>query len=178
VGPRIYYHNKSRKIWHGGGYFSLLKSGIINPEKNKYDEQCDNNIRRVNFLTGCALIIRRNVFEKIGLFDENYFLYEEDVDLCIRANRAGFELYYNPAAKVWHKILSIARDRTSSFVMYNMAINHILLLRKNFSTGYFIYGLFLHFMFFTPFRIYKIMTGSQSWQAVFAWFHGSLKTLL
>jgi GT2 family glycosyltransferase len=50
------------------------------------------------------MLVRRNVFETCGLFDENYFLYYEEVDLCRRANRAAFGTWYVPAARVVHLV--------------------------------------------------------------------------
>lgn len=49
------------------------------------------------------MFIRRNVFERIGLFDEQFFLYLEDMDFCLRAQKAGFSLFFVPQARVWHK---------------------------------------------------------------------------
>lgn len=173
IGPRIFYFNDSRRIWHGGGFFSWLKTGVVIPEKNKLIEECDEEARPVTFLTGCAMLIKREVFETIGLFDEDYFLYEEDLDFCLRASRAGFKLLYVPSAKVWHKIEAIAKDRTSPFVLYHMARSRILMLRKNFSWPYFLYGVFLHLLFYTPFRFLQILQGAQSSKSVWAWVRGT-----
>lgn len=174
AGPRIFYYKNSQKIWHGGGYFSYLKSGVIIPEKNKFENKCDISRKQITFLTGCSMLIKREVFVKIGLFDEDYFLYEEDVDFCLRAIRAGFKLIYVPAGKVWHKIENIAKDRTSPFIMYHMAKSRLIMLRKNFSLFYFFYGLCLHFLLFTPFRFLQIILGSRSPKSLLAWLQGTL----
>jgi len=55
-----------------------------------------------DWLSGASLMVRREVFERIGLFDEGYFLYFEEVDFCLRAARAGFRCWYAPASRVVH----------------------------------------------------------------------------
>lgn len=57
---------------------------------------------KVNAVTGAAMLIPRKVIKKAGLFDEKYFFYFEDLDYCRRAQRAGFNIYYLPSAKVFH----------------------------------------------------------------------------
>ncbi|MBO9342662.1 MAG: glycosyltransferase family 2 protein [Roseiflexus sp.] len=58
---------------------------------------------------GCAVLIRRGVFERIGLFDERYFFYYEDTDFCLRARSAGFEIAYLPGAIVHHAVSASTR---------------------------------------------------------------------
>jgi len=177
VGPRIYYFEKPEKIWHSGGYFSKLRSNVVIPEKNKFDKICDNNPKKVRFLSGCALFVRREVFKIVGMFDETYFFYDEDTDFSFRVEKANFELWYLPKAKVWHKIGDISKERTSSFVMYHRARSHIILLKKNFSKLYFIYALFLHFSIYFFFRVWQIIKGSKSLSVINAWFKGTLDGL-
>src|ERR1022692_2472657 len=55
-----------------------------------------------DWVSGASMIIRREVFELIGLLDEGYFLYFEDVDFCLRASRAGWSCWYVPQARVMH----------------------------------------------------------------------------
>lgn len=58
--------------------------------------------QKVDWITGAALLVRRDVFEKTGGFDERIFLYGEDVDLCYRIKKLGFEIIFSPIAKVVH----------------------------------------------------------------------------
>lgn len=57
----------------------------------------------VDLISGADLIIRRAVFEKIGGFDENFFFYYEDIDLCLRLKKAGYKIFYLPKAKIIHQ---------------------------------------------------------------------------
>lgn len=59
--------------------------------------------QEVDFATGACMLVKREVFEKIGYFDERYFLYLEDMDFCVRAKRLSFKIGYEPSAVIWHK---------------------------------------------------------------------------
>ncbi len=64
------------------------------------------------------MFVRREVFERIGLFDPSFFMYAEEVDLCWRARAAGFHLACATRAKMWHKIsVSADRDRPTTRYM-------------------------------------------------------------
>jgi N-acetylglucosaminyl-diphospho-decaprenol L-rhamnosyltransferase len=73
----------------------LLKKYIVSPPIPDHPCACD-------WVSGASLIARREVFNSIGLFDEGYFLYYEEVDFCSRARRAGWPVWYVPDARVVH----------------------------------------------------------------------------
>jgi GT2 family glycosyltransferase len=59
---------------------------------------------RVDWVSGASMLVRRELFEAIGLLDEGYFLYYEEVDLCLRASRAGWSCWYEPRSRVVHLV--------------------------------------------------------------------------
>lgn len=61
-----------------------------------------NKTSKVDSLSGCCLLIRKEVLERSGLFDEDFFLYAEDIDLCYRIKQAGYQIYYFPDASIIH----------------------------------------------------------------------------
>ena len=69
---------------------------------------------RVDWLAGASMMMRRAVFDTIGLYDENFFFYFEETDFCLRAARAGFETWYVPESRVEHigAASSGQKDRT------------------------------------------------------------------
>lgn len=115
VGPKIYFakgfeYHKGRYqqsdlgkvIWYAGGIIDWpnvngFHRGVDEVDNGQYDQQ-----ESTDFVTGCAIFIKRAVFEKIGLFDERYFLYLEDLEFCQRAIRAGFKIVYAPKAIIHH----------------------------------------------------------------------------
>lgn len=62
----------------------------------------DDGPERVDWICGANMMIRRQVFETIGLMDEEYFLYFEETDYCLQAQRAGFECWYLPQSRIIH----------------------------------------------------------------------------
>ncbi len=63
-----------------------------------------NSVRHVDWLSGAAICIRREAWDKVGGFDEGYFMYSEDMDWCLRAQQAGWKVYYVPEAVIMHRI--------------------------------------------------------------------------
>jgi GT2 family glycosyltransferase len=61
-----------------------------------------NQIRKVDWISGACLLLRREAIDQVGLLDENYFMYSEDTDWCYRINRAGWDVVFLPEAKVIH----------------------------------------------------------------------------
>lgn len=106
VGPKIYHYDQPDLIWSAGGEISFWKGKIAHRGLRKRDSEKFDQIVAVDYLTACALLIRSEVIEKIGLLDPTYFMYSEDADWCERTRRAGFRLFFAPKAKVWHKISS------------------------------------------------------------------------
>jgi len=104
VGPKIYYASPDNLIWSAGGEVSLWRGlarhlGIRQEDRGQYDRRRD-----VDYVTGCALMVKREVIEKVGMLDPSFPAYFEDTDLCMRARRAGYRVVYEPSGKLWHKI--------------------------------------------------------------------------
>jgi len=172
-GPRIYYYFKPEIIWQGGGYFNYLTGGNVVPEKNHQPVSYIAKNRRVSFLTGCVMLIKRNVIENIGMFNERIYFYEEDVDYCLRARNAGFKLLYVTEAYAWHKVKGI---KITEFAFFHRARSRLIVLRDNFQVPYFIYGIFMHIIYYTPYKLYQSITRNTVKPFV-AWLLGSLDGL-
>lgn len=102
VGPKILFSDK-KTIWYAGGIFD--RDNVLGTHRgvDQRDEGQFNKIEQTDFVSGAAMMVKREVFDDIGLFDERYFLYYEDSDFCLRAKEKGFKLVYNPQALVYHK---------------------------------------------------------------------------
>jgi GT2 family glycosyltransferase len=81
-------------------------------------------------LTGCALLIRREVFEEIGYFDADYFAYVEDVDLSRRATSAGWGLWVVPEARVRHRVSGSSGGGYTPLRSYLLGRGTALFVRK------------------------------------------------
>jgi N-acetylglucosaminyl-diphospho-decaprenol L-rhamnosyltransferase len=75
--------------------------------------------RLVDWVSGTFVMVRREAFESVGGFDERYFMYVEDVDLCWRLRRAGWDVAYEPAGRVIHAI-----GASSELAPYRMIVAH------------------------------------------------------
>lgn len=87
----------------GGGALSPWIGNATQSGAGQRDEGQWDAPRELEYVTGASMLVRRKVIEAIGLMDERYFLYWEDVDWCIRARRRGFKLMYCPKSVMLHK---------------------------------------------------------------------------
>jgi hypothetical protein len=86
--------------------------------------------KEVDYIPGSALLARTSAISTIGLMDSRFFLYNEDVDWCLRARRSGYRLWYAPKALVWHKEGASTR-RVTNTRLYYIHRNRLLLMRKH-----------------------------------------------
>ncbi len=83
--------------WASFKYFVLKDDSLYHLTKADFSKP-----HEVDSVSGAFLLTRKSVLDKVGLFDEDYFLYAEDIDLCYRIKKAGFKIMYVPAVKVLH----------------------------------------------------------------------------
>lgn len=170
--PRILYHADPDRVWQGEGHYSPWRTGVVSPEKNRPRSECAAGNRPVTFATGCVLLIGRHVLEDVGLLEESLYFYEEDVEFERRAVRAGHAIMYVPGAVAYHKIESVSRDRTSPFVLYHLARSRVLRLRLAGGLEL-LYGLAVHLLAYTPYRLWQVWQGSRNRAAAGAWIRGT-----
>jgi GT2 family glycosyltransferase len=106
AGPKILYHDDPERVWYGGGGFNRITGVPVHRNIRRLEGTFDDRPSETGWVTGCALMARREVFEQAGLLDPSYRIYCEDVDLCLRAAEAGWIIRYQPTARVWHKVSS------------------------------------------------------------------------
>ncbi|MDQ7799270.1 MAG: glycosyltransferase family 2 protein, partial [Candidatus Edwardsbacteria bacterium] len=99
-----------------------------NNGEGEIDRKQYEKSKNIAFASGCALWISKKVIEDIGLFDESYFCYYEDVDFSMRARRNGFSISYIPEAVVYHK--SGVSSGGNKKAMYRSALADLLTLRN------------------------------------------------
>lgn len=93
-----------------------------------------NLAKEVFLATGGGSLFKKKVFEKVGLFDENYFAYMEDVDFCLRAQMQGYKGWYEPKAVIYH-IHKATGNRNKSNLEYLQFRNMIMTIIKDFPTA-------------------------------------------
>ncbi len=85
---------------------STWLQGLARPWLRRYyvEDRPDDRIQPVDWITGAAMMVRRSVLDEVGLFDEGFFMYSEELDLCRRIRAAGWEIVYLPTAQVFHYV--------------------------------------------------------------------------
>ena len=127
VGPKILYYQPNDVIWSAGGRIDRLgRSSHLRFDEADDDE--DRSVHDVDYVTGCALLIKRQIIEEVGALDERFFMYYEEAEWCARVHRAGYRIVYVPQAHMWHKIQQSARNHSRRY-LYLMARNRLLYLR-------------------------------------------------
>jgi GT2 family glycosyltransferase len=139
INPKIYFYpgmefhpgysaaEKGHVLWFAGGcldwtHLDAFHKGVDEVDRGQFDEA-----QTTDFVTGCCLLVRRQVLETVGLLDEDYFLYSEDVDWSLRTKQSGFELGYWPQSVIWHKNAGSSGGAGSPLHVYYQSRNRLLL---------------------------------------------------
>lgn len=102
VGSKVCYLDTPDIIWYAGGTVDLKCGGTRHIGKDEPDRGQHDTPAETGYVTGCSMLVKRQVIEAIGLMDEAYFLYFEDVDWSLKARQAGWKLLYEPKAVLYH----------------------------------------------------------------------------
>jgi hypothetical protein len=94
--------DQGRVFWYAGGLIDWANMYASHRGVDEVDVGQFSEMEETPFVTGCSMMVRRAVFDKIGLLDDRFYLYLEDVDFCLRARHHGFRLLYVPTSVVWH----------------------------------------------------------------------------
>ena len=130
LGPKIYYYDEPEVIWSAGCKISWKLARGIQIGSGELDQGQYDYIREVEYVSGSAFLIKTEVIRKIGLMDENYFLYFEESDWTLRANEAGFKSLYVPEAKVWHKVSRSGGGMSKPVGLYYITRNRWIFMKK------------------------------------------------
>jgi len=113
-GAVIYYSDEPEKIWFAGGKFNWPKTRGSHIFSKPNDE-----LKKVDYITGCCLLIKKKVVEQIGLLSEDYFLYYEDGDWCLRAQKVGYRCGLVSSAKIYHKQSRSTQEFSYPYIYYH-----------------------------------------------------------
>jgi len=101
IGATVFWYDRPDRIQVAGGGRLSLWSGFTTITPSRVAAGPDTS--RFDFISGACMLMPLDVVRRIGLLDERYFMYSEEVDWCLRLRRAGLRLGYAPQARVWHK---------------------------------------------------------------------------
>ncbi|MDD2337015.1 MAG: hypothetical protein PHD01_10615, partial [Geobacteraceae bacterium] len=86
--------------------------------------------KETGYITGCSLLVKRHVLEEIGLMNEDYFLFFEETDWCVRAERSGYKHVYAPKSVVYHKE-SVSVQKINGVMIYYLTRNRLYFIQRN-----------------------------------------------
>ncbi len=131
LGPKIYLGTDRRTLWSAGGWVDPITSFTFkNTQQEPYHFYAE--LVKAGYIMGAAILIRRNVIEKVGLLDERFFAYNEEIEYCVRARRAGFDSVLVTSSVIYHRPGSSSKH-VSPLQHYYMARNSYLKMRAIFA---------------------------------------------
>lgn len=98
VQPLIYYVHDRKKLWNAGGKYKKW----LGDSQTSYVVSDFNQPYETDWITGCAILVKASVIQQVGMFDDAYFAYHEDVDWSLRMKKTGMTLAVVPQAKIYH----------------------------------------------------------------------------
>lgn len=129
VGPMVYHHDEPTVIQSAGGIMTRMWNGQ-HLAQNEPDNGQFTAPHPVDWISGCAILLRRAVIEQVGMLDVRFFYYWEETEWCVRTGKAGWTLMHVPQAKLWHKGVQRNYQPKPSLSYYDTR-NHLLLLYKH-----------------------------------------------
>lgn len=158
VGPMVYHFDEPTVIQSAGGLLGKYWQSI-HLGQNELDQGQFREPHRVEWISGCAILVRRAVVEQVGMLDQNYFIYWDETEWCMRVGLAGWKILQVPQAKLWHKGVQRDYKPKPSFTYYATR-NHLFTLSKHRAP--------LTAWIYTLFQIFRTLI---SWSVKSKWRH-------
>lgn len=130
VGPMVYFYGSLNKIESVGGILDMWTGQAQLNNHGQTDTGQFSNMKIADWFGSC-LLLKSSVIKTVGLWDEDYFVYWEDVDYGIRVKKAGYKIVCAQDAKIWHKGAASVSLRQSGFGEYFMMRNQVRFMRKH-----------------------------------------------
>lgn len=127
VGVTVYSADRPNAMVANGGWIDWTagSTNLLRGDSRDTDRPGNTLPREVDFVVGCAILVKRQLLDTIGLLDPRYYLNFEDVEWCARAARHGYRTVLAPTAKVWHRV-SGTLGQASPAKTYYMTRNGLL----------------------------------------------------
>lgn len=121
VTPSIYFYSEKNCIWYADGKINFKRCTVSNGD--------DSESKYCNYASGCCLLIPKKVFDVVGDWAEEYFMYYEDMDYSLRILDAGFKIFYTKDAIVYHKVGKSSVRGSKLSIYYNVR-NRLYIIKK------------------------------------------------
>lgn len=122
----IYAYHDRNVIWYGGGHLVGWRGLAVHENKGlSIKPSALGGTRPVTFVTGCMLLLRTSMLDEIGLEDERFFIYLDDMEISARILHKGYELIYVPRSVIFHKVYG---EKENPWKLYLSVRNRLLLI--------------------------------------------------
>ncbi len=128
---KVYFFDKPDVIWYAGGTFHPWLGWGRHRGCGLRDEGQFDRLEETARVCGCSMMATKKFCERVGLLDEDFFCYGEDVDWGMRAKREGFKVFYVPGSKVWHKVSKSVGGVGNAISVYYNVRNTLRCLEKS-----------------------------------------------
>ena len=170
VGPKILFYDAKDRIQNLGCRINMFKGSSKSICYGRPDSDEYPAVLNVDYVDACILL-KREVLERIGLLDESYFCYWEDIDFCTRAREAGYRVICATKARIWHKKPFVPGNKKkvigggqviqeSPYIIYYITRNMFKFLKKHASIWQ--YSLFM--LYFFIFRFWYLQAVLLMWR--------------
>lgn len=136
VSALIPYYDRPDLCWYGGGHFSRWRGMLSLHDGQNKPLASATRAFKTDYAPTCCVLFKTEVFDAIGLMDEAYFVYWDDVDFLWRMKRSGIAIVVDPASLMLHKVSISTGGRLSDFSIRYGHRNQIYFARKFFGVTY------------------------------------------
>lgn len=151
VGGKIYYFDNPKETWYDGAKIDWIKfCGKKSSGININDKEAV-----VSLISGCMMLIKKDVFYNVGLLPEEYFMYYEDIDFCAMVINNGYKLVYNSKSIIYHKVSKSSGGEESPFLIKYCTRNWKIFMNKySYKTNSFVYCISTLYYYFNRYCHY------------------------
>lgn len=129
ISSKIYFYDRPDRLWFNGGRFNPYTAKVEHYNFNEKDIG-QEPLKENTFISGCLWLIPQKIFKEVGLINEEYFMYVEDLEYCHRVLKHGYTLKVCDKSHVLHKVGS-SSGNWSPFFAYWMAKNKIKFIKEH-----------------------------------------------
>ncbi len=130
VAPRVHYHDNG-SLWYAGGRIRRIAATAQHYRDREPLAEVDRQDRHTRYAPTCFMGVRAEVFQRVGMMDERYFVYYDDTDFVYRCLQRGYRILYQGSAELKHKVSSSTGGGRSDFSVYYYNRNRLFFIRKN-----------------------------------------------
>lgn len=137
VQPKIMFNQDRSIIWNAGGKFNPFITKTTTIGENEVDQGQFDEPKETDWITGCCFLVRSRVINDIGLLDQRFFIYHEDVDWSLKIRNRGLKMFYEPKSVIFHETGMSDKNHgshnegnVSPFSHYMGVKNHLFLVRR------------------------------------------------